>query len=136
LCKTTTAFGDRWYENDGTVLDINSEMSNEADPYKFQFGEDPYDNYNKEGDCYNRENLIPQSISNKKDPMISNAFHIGSKDDKVNAMRRDYPFGKVGNNVNSDYSKGYSRLFFESKDEFKRENIFYFTTRYEDKIST
>ncbi|WP_260182341.1 hypothetical protein [Apibacter mensalis] len=41
MCKTTTAFGDRWYENDDTVLDINSEVSNEADPYKFQFGEDP-----------------------------------------------------------------------------------------------
>lgn len=92
----------------------------EADPYKFQFGEDPYNNYNKEGDCYNRENLIPQSISNKKDPMISNALHIWSKDDKVNAMRRDYPFGKVGNykrvskngpkagnNANSGYSKEY-----------------------------
>lgn len=152
LYKSMSAFGDQWYENDGTVLDIYSEIPNGADPYNYRFGVDQCGNYTKEGDCYNREHLIPQSVFYKKNPMLSDAFHIWPTDGKVNAMRSDYPFGRVGNskwvskngsqlgnNANSGYSKGYNGVVFEPIDEFKGDiarAFFYFATRYEDEISS
>ncbi len=152
LYKSKDAFSDKWYEKDSTILDIYSEVPNGIDPYNYRVGVDQCGNYRKEGDCYNREHLIPQSIFYKKDPMVSDAFHIWPTDGKVNAMRSDYPFGKVGastwvskngsklgNSDNTGYSEGYKGIVFEPIDEFKGDiarAFFYFATRYEDEISS
>jgi hypothetical protein len=52
---------DNFYENDGTVLDMYSE--NGTDPYNYSTGSTQRcGNYSAEGDCYNREHIIPQPL--------------------------------------------------------------------------
>jgi hypothetical protein len=53
---------DHYYENDGSVLDMYSENPTGTDPYNFQHGVKKCGNYSSEGDCYNREHVVPQSL--------------------------------------------------------------------------
>ena len=58
---THSAFRDNYYENDGSLLDIYSENPSGADPYNYTATTQQCGSYSGEGDCYNREHLIPQS---------------------------------------------------------------------------
>ena len=139
---------DRFYENDGSVLDMYSENPNGADPYTYRHGQKKCGNYSVEGDCYNREHVIPQSFFGKKAPMVSDVHHIRPTDGKVNGMRSSYPFGKVndasylsknGSKTGLSVSPGYTGTVFEPIDEFKGDiarMVFYFVTRYEDGLET
>ncbi len=146
-----TSDRDSFYENDGTVLDIYSENPTATDPYTFSYnGNDRCGNYSNEGDCFNREHLLPQSVFNSASPMVSDAHHIVPTDGKVNGMRGNEPFGKVatanytslngskrGSNLNSGYSAGFSGTVFEPIDEFKGDVarcILYMATRYQNVI--
>ncbi len=138
---------DHYYENDGSVLDMYSENPNGTDPYTYRHGVKKCGNYSSEGDCYNREHVIPQSFFNEKRPMVSDIHHIRPTDGKVNGMRSNYPFGAVanaaytsknGSKVGPSVSPGYSGTVFEPIDEFKGDiarMIFYFVTRYESQLS-
>ena len=143
-----------------TILDIYSENPSGNDPYNFTPTTDECGNYNNEGDCYNKEHIIPQSVFNSQAPMQSDAHHLLPTDGRVNGFRSNYPFGqvnnaqlvnqsgitnptlngsKLGNNLNSGYSAGYTGIVFEPIDEFKGDIAriyFYFATRYEDQISS
>jgi len=149
-----TSDRDYFYENDGTVLDIYSENPSGADPYNFQAtitGGDHCGDYRVEGDCYNREHIVPQSVFNEASPMVSDAHHILPTDGKVNGQRSNYPHGRVnnptwtslngsklGSNLNSGYSAGYSGTVFEPIDEFKGDVArcyFYMATRYQNVIT-
>jgi endonuclease I len=148
-----TSDKDFYYENDGTLLDNYSENPTGPDPYNFTYGTNQDDGTggNNEGERYNREHLVPQSVFNSATPMFSDAFFVVPSDKKVNAQRGDLPFGKVGsanwtslngtkrgNNLNSGYSAGYSDIVFEPIDEFKGDiarNLLYFATRYEDVVA-
>lgn len=141
-------FRDKYYEKDNTVLDIYSENPTGTDPYNFVPGSKECGNYKNEGDCYNREHLIPQSVFKENSPMVSDPYHIWPTDGKVNGMRSNYPHGvvnsasytskngsKLGGNKNSGYSAGYSGTVFEPIDEFKGDvarAYFYFATRYQE----
>lgn len=139
---------DYYYENNGKVLDMYSERPTSSDPYEFTIISDQCGNYGTEGDCYNREHTVPQSLFNSANPMHNDIHFIPPTDGKVNGMRSDYPYGKVGTTswtslngsklgVNS--TSGYSGTVFEPIDEFKGDiarMIFYFVTRYENKLST
>ena len=139
---------DSFYENDGSVLDMYSENPNGADPYTYRHGQKKCGNYSIEGDCYNREHVIPQSFFGKKAPMVSDVHHIRPTDGKVNGMRSNYPFGKVnnpsylsknGSKTGPSASTGYTGTVFEPIDEFKGDiarMVFYFVTRYETRLST
>ncbi len=143
--KTDT---DSFYENDGTVLDMYSENPAGPDPYNYQHGKKKCGNYSSEGDCYNREHVVPQSLFNKKAPMVSDLHHIRPTDGKVNGMRSHYPFAKVdtpsftsrnGSKVGPSASAGYGGTVFEPIDEFKGDiarMIFYFVTRYENQLAS
>lgn len=136
------------YENDGTILDIYSEDPNGKDPYNYRHGQKQCGNYKVESDCYNREHIIPQSFFSKRSPMVSDMHHIRPTDGKVNGMRSNYPFGKVGNasftslngtKVGSSSSPGYSGTVAEPINEYKGDvarMVLYFVTRYEDQLST
>ncbi len=138
---------DYFYENDGTVLDIYSENPNGPDPYNFTPGQKQCGNYSNEGDCYNREHIVPQSLFNEGSPMKNDIHTVRATDGKVNGMRSNYPFGKVGSasftslngsKVGSSVSPGYSGTVFEPIDAFKGDvarMIFYFVTRYETQLS-
>ena len=139
---------DNYYEKDGSVLDIYSENPSGKDPYVYQHGSKQCGSYKVEGDCYNREHVFPQGYFNSASPMVSDIHHIVPTDGKVNGMRSNFPFGKVGsaNFISENGSKrgtsaspNYSGTVFEPIDEFKGDvarMILYFATRYESKLSS
>ena len=143
--KTTDI--DKNYENDGSILDIYSENPSGTDPYKFTPVTSQCGTYSVEGDCYNREHVIPQSLFNQASPMVSDINFIRATDGKVNGMRSNYPYGKVGtatftskngSKLGNSVSSGYTGTVFEPIDAFKGDvarMIFYFVTRYESKLS-
>jgi len=91
-----TSDRDYFYENDGTILDMYSENPSGTDYYTFTYSTDQCGTYSAEGDCYNREHIIPQSIFNEGSPMVADAHFITPTDGKVNGMRSNYPHGMVG----------------------------------------
>jgi endonuclease I len=133
---------DYFYENDGSVLDIYSEKPTGPDPYNYTVGVNQCGQYSNEGACYNREHIVPQSLFNEASPMVADVHFIRATDGKVNGMRSNYPFGKVGSasftslngsKLGSSASLGYAGIVFEPIDEFKGDvarMIFYFVTRY------
>lgn len=150
---------DIYYENDNTILDPYSERPTATDPYNYSStdNDDICGNYDSEGDCYNPEHVIPQSIFSQAAPMRGDAHHLLPTDGRVNGFRSNYPFGRVGtlvtqsgitnptlngsklgNNINSGYSAGYTGLVFEPIDEFKGDIAriyFYFVTRYQNVVT-
>ncbi|AZA79310.1 T9SS C-terminal target domain-containing protein [Chryseobacterium sp. G0186] len=139
---------DTTYENDGTIMDIYSENPTGPDPYNFTVGTNQCGQYSTEGQCYNREHIVPQSLFNEQFPMKSDIHFIRATDGKVNGIRSSYPFGKVGPNpsqtsqngskLGSSVSPGYSGTVFEPIDAFKGDvarMIFYFVTRYETQLA-
>lgn len=144
--KTTDI--DKNYENDGSILDIYSERPTSTDPYKYTPGNNQCGTYSTEGNCYNREHIVPQSLFNEASPMKNDIHFIRATDGKVNGMRSNYPFGKVGSasftsqngsKLGSSTSSGFSGTVFEPIDEFKGDvarMVFYFVTRYQSKLST
>lgn len=141
---------DRTYENDGTILDMYSENPTGPDPYNFNYGTNQCGSsgYSSESDCYNREHVVPQSLFNEALPMKSDINFIRATDGKVNGMRSNYPYGKVGltsftslNNskLGTSVSAGYSGIVFEPIDAFKGDiarMILYFVTRYESQLAS
>lgn len=142
-----TSDRDYFYENDGTVLDMYSENPSGADPYNYNYGFNTCGSYSSEGDCYNREHVVPQSLFSQNLPMRSDIHFVTPTDGKVNGMRSNFPFGQVGNasftslngsKVGNSISPGYSGTVFEPIDEFKGDiarMILYFVTRYETQLS-
>lgn len=134
--------------NDGYVWDIYSENPNGSDPYNFTHYTMKCGSYGSEGDCYNREHIVPQSIFNSGSPMKNDYHHVFPTDGKVNGMRSSYPFGEVsvaswtsrnGSKKGSSASAGYAGTVFEPIDEYKGDvarSIFYFVTRYETQVAS
>lgn len=143
-----TTDSDHYYENDGTVLDMYSENPAGTDPYTYRHGIKKCGNYSVEGDCYNREHVVPQSFFNQQAPMRGDIHFVRPTDGKVNGMRSNYPFGAVNNpsftskngtKVGPSSSPGYGGTVAEPIDEFKGDiarMIFYFVTRYESRLSS
>lgn len=108
-------------------------------------------NYQKVGDCYNREHSMPKSWFNDAKPMYSDAFHLYPTDGKVNGQRSNYPYGEcakgttlasngsvraLGRLGNSTFP-GYTGIVFEPDDEYKGDfarSYFYMAAAYNDKI--
>jgi endonuclease I/chitodextrinase len=143
-----TSDRDYFYENDGTILDMYSENPTGIDPYTYSAGTTQRcGNYSSEGDCYNREHIIPQSVFNSSSPMVADAHFITPTDGKVNGMRSNYPHGTVastswtsknGSKLGTSGVSGYSGTVFEPIDEFKGDiarMYFYFATRYENTVA-
>jgi endonuclease I len=152
---TTFLTSDRdWYfENNGTLLDMYSEKPNGPDSYEYTYGvnQDDGTGGTAEGQKYNREHIIPQSVFNSASPMKNDAHFVVPSDKFVNAQRGNLPFGRVqnanftstngskrGNNNNAGYSAGYTNDVFEPINEFKGDiarMYFYFATRYETSVA-
>ncbi|UQD56654.1 endonuclease [Flavobacterium sp. K5-23] len=143
-----TSDRDYYFENDATILDMYSENPTGTDPYNYSAGTTQRcGNYSIEGDCYNREHIIPQSSFSSSAPMVSDAHFITPTDGKVNGQRSSYPHGTVGtvtwtslngSKLGSSSVAGYSGTVFEPIDEFKGDiarMYLYFVTRYENTVS-
>ena len=136
-----TAYRTTDKRDNGTVWDIYSDQT------QYKFGTNQCGNYSVEGDCYNREHMIPQSVFSKNSPMVSDIHHVYPSDGKVNGMRSDYPHGIVTSasyTSNDGYKLGTgpttgAQKVFEPKDVYKGDIAriyFYFVTCYQDKISS
>ena len=139
---------DNFFENDGSVLDMYSENPAGTDPYNYAItAGQRCGNIINEGDCYNREHIIPQSIFNEASPMVSDAHFITPTDGKVNGIRSNYPHAVVatatqttlnGSKLGASTTAGYTGLVFEPINEFKGDiarMYFYFATRYENTVA-
>ena len=139
---------DNYFENDGSVLDMYSENPAGTDPYVYTIATTQRcGNYTNEGDCYNREHIIPQSVFAEQSPMVSDAHFITPTDGKVNGIRSNYPHSVVanptettrnGSKLGASTTAGYTGPVFEPIDEFKGDiarMYFYFATRYENTVA-
>jgi endonuclease I/chitodextrinase len=147
---TTYATSDRdnQYENDNTIIDMYSENPTGVDPYKYTYITNQCGTYSVEGNCYNREHIIPQSVFNYTAPMVSDAHFITPTDGKVNGQRSNYPHGTVAtatwtslnsSKLGSSSVSGYTGTVFEPINEFKGDiarMYFYFATRYENTVAS
>ncbi|WP_114755308.1 endonuclease [Flavobacterium glaciei] len=143
-----TSDRDYYFENDATILDMYSENPTATDPYNYSAGTTQRcGTYSVEGDCYNREHIIPQSTFNSAAPMVSDAHFITPTDGKVNGQRSSFPHGNVatpswtslnGSKLGSSGTTGYTGTTFEPINEFKGDiarMYFYFATRYENTVA-
>ena len=143
-----TSDRDYYYENDATILDMYSENPSGTDPYTYSAGTTQRcGTYSVEGDCYNREHIIPQSTFGSAAPMVSDAHFITPTDGKVNGQRSNYPHGPVtsptwtslnGSKLGASTTSGYAGPIFEPINEFKGDiarMYFYFATRYENTVA-
>jgi len=126
----------------GKVWDMYSDIPGGTPPYEYTFISDQCGGYSNEGDCYNREHSWPKSWFGDVSPMNSDIFHLYPTDGKVNGMRDNYPYGKVGTATwtslngskrGNSVSPGYTGTVFEPRDEYKGDfarTYFYMETRY------
>lgn len=143
-----TSDRDRQNENDNTIFDLYSEIQNGADPYNFVLITNQCGTYTAEGNCYNREHIIPQSTFNAAAPMVSDAHFIPPTDGKINGIRSNFPHGNVaaattttlnGSKLGTSAVSGYTGTVFEPAIAFKGDiarMYFYFATRYENTVAT
>ncbi len=134
--------------SDGYMNDMYSNTTN------YRPGTDFKGTYTSEGDGYNREHTIPQSVFNKAAPMVSDLFHVYPTDAKINGVRSNYCHGEVGT-VQKASNNNYSLLgsptdelkksgcnvspVFEPADEWKGDiarTYFYFVTCYQSKMTS
>jgi endonuclease I len=126
-----------------TIWDMYSLKANGTANYYFKnIAARRCGNYSIEGDCFNREHSWPQSWFSSASPMVSDLFHVYPTDGKVNGIRSNYPYGKVGTATTTTtngsklgpcVSPGYAGTVFEPIDTYKGDfarTYFYMTTRY------
>lgn len=128
------------------VWDIYSHAPGDAGAYSYDFRQHRCGTSRKEGDCYNREHLLPRSWFRGTAALESDLFHIYPTDGYVNNRRGNLPFGEVGiiywestngSKVGQNTFGGYTRTVFEPIDEYKGDvarSYFYVVTAYEDEL--
>lgn len=138
---TANAFRNTDKRPDGNVWDVYSDVPGGTPPYEFAFG--PLGSGGSEGIAYNREHSFPQSwFGGSNLPMYSDLWIVYPTDSKVNGMRGNYPYGRVGtaswtslngSKLGNCISTGYSGTCFEPIDGYKGDlarSTFYVSTRY------
>lgn len=139
---------DKYYENDGSILDIYSESPNSNDSYNYTPSTDQCGNFSGEASCYNREHAFPRSwFGGAVAPMNTDVHHVFATDGYVNGQRSSFPYGEVSSATftstngsllgSGTSSQGYTGTVFEPIDEFKGDlarAYFYMATRYENEI--
>ena len=82
------------------ILDMYSEQPLAADSYEYVYGSSQQDNGSggtAEGEKFNREHTIPQSVFNSNFPERSDAHFVIPSDKYVNAQRGNLPYGETNN---------------------------------------
>lgn len=136
-------------DEDGKIIDMYS--SYRYSPTSDHQGAPGKGNYNAEGQMFNREHTIPQSVFNERSPMKSDLHHLLPTDAYVNNRRSNYPHAYVGSNIrytstngtivgsgDSSKNSGYSGNACEVPDEYKGDIAriyFYFVTRYQNELT-
>lgn len=139
---------DRYYENNGSLLDIYSEIPSGADAYEYNFTQ-MIGSASAESQGWNREHVMPQSSFNSNYPMYSDLFFVIPTDARINQLRSNYPYG-IGGTTNfhtfTNTSKinncaipnaTYTGRVYEPINEFKGDvarMLLYFVVRYQGKL--
>lgn len=140
---------DRYYENNGSLLDIYSEIPDGPDAYEYNFSQ-MIGTASQEAQGWNREHGMPQSTFNSNYPMYSDLFFVIPTDARINQLRSNYPYGIVGNasytftngskqGTNAIPNSTYGERAYEPIDEFKGDvarMLLYYAVRYEGKLGT
>ncbi len=143
---------DKYYENDGSLLDIYSEIPNEVDAYNYDITQ-IISSANAEGLGWNREHAMPQSTYDSYYPMYSDLMYVIPTDARINQLRNNYPYGVIKNGGKIYYTftngsrigdsgipnSGYTNRVYEPINEFKGDiarMLLYFVVRYEDKLAS
>ena len=136
------AFTQTDVKSNGKIWDIYSDIPGGTPPYEYTPVADQCGSYDSEGDCYNREHVVPKSWFNEQTPMYTDLFHMYPTDGWVNNKRGNLPFGEVnnaswtsrnGSKIGSCTTPGYSGTVFEPIDAFKGDiarTLLYMCTRY------
>lgn len=146
---TSLGYDGLWTAYKTSDLDSNGKIWDMYSNYRWTPDSEKCGTYSVEGDCYNREHTIPQSVFSKANPMVCDLHHVYPTDGKVNGMRSNYPHGNVssatytsGNGsklgTGSDVNYGYTGKVFEVIDEYKGDfarTYFYFVTCYQANMS-
>ncbi|MDD4776828.1 MAG: endonuclease [Fermentimonas sp.] len=126
------------------VWDIYSGNSVGTADYYYTFSTGRCGSYKKEGDCYNREHILPRSWFKGSRLLESDLYHVYPTDGYVNNRRGNLPFGEVGitiwestngSKVGQNTFGKYTKTVFEPIDEYKGDiarTYFYMVTAYED----
>ncbi|QJR43348.1 nuclease [Mycoplasma miroungigenitalium] len=137
------AFVDKYYEKDGSLLDMYEEIPNGKDNYSYSFN-DNGSSAGSEGVGWNREHIIPQSWFGKDSPMRNDAHHVWPTDIHVNGKHSNLPYGNVksgwtsinGTKVGTGVDGGdVTEVINEFKGDVSRA-ILYFYLTYNDKNLT
>ena len=124
------------------IWDIYSDVPGGTPPYQYIYQTNQCGSYSGEGNCYNREHLWAQSWTNNDGTEKTDLHHVFPTDGKVNGMRSDYAFGKVGtatwtsqngSKLGSCATSGFNGTVFEPRDEFKGDiarALMYVSVRY------
>ncbi|MDR3272667.1 MAG: endonuclease [Flavobacteriaceae bacterium] len=142
---------DKYYDKDGTLLDIYSENPYGPDAYEYTT-DNLIGSASAEGQGWNREHMMPQSTFYSNYPMYSDLFYVIPTDARINQLRSNYPYGisststvyynftngsKIGQNATPNAP--YTGRVYEPIDEFKGDiarSLLYFSVRYEGKLGT
>jgi len=146
---TSKGYAAIWSAYQTTDVDADGKIWDMYSTKRWAYSTEQCGTYSVEGDCYNREHTIPQSIFAEASPMVCDVHHLFPTDGKVNGMRSNYPHGFVssptytsGNGSKlggGNSSWGYTGTCFEPIDEYKGDfarAYFYFVTCYQDRISS
>lgn len=133
---------------DGKVWDIYSNCNMVFGPVSEGGNQDNGSSGTSECQRFNREHTFPKSWFDDATPMYTDAFHVMPTDKKVNGLRGNMPYGKVGtatytslngSKVGNNVSPGGPSLtVFEPADEYKGDvarNYFYMATCYQNLVS-
>ena len=137
-----SAYPDTDTDDEGKIIDIYS--SYRYDPYTDHQGASGKGNYSKEGQMFNREHLVPDSVITGD--AASDLHQLLPTDAYVNNRRSNYPHAMVsssvytssnGTKVGSSATSGYTGNVCEPIDEYKGDVAriyFYVITRYENSL--
>ncbi len=145
---------DKYYENDGSYLDIYTEKPGDIEKSFFPTDANAFIGSAKtEGEGLNKEHIIPQNVYYSNYPMVSDLFNVIPADARINQLRNFYPYGiskatvsnvyynftngsKIGNNADTSE---YTGRVYEPVEAFRGEiarSVLYFVVRYEGKLSS
>ncbi len=139
-----TAYQTTDVDADKKIIDMYSAYR--FDPETDHQGAPGKSNYNAEGQMFNREHTIPQSVFSEGSPMKSDLHHLLPTDAYVNNKRGNLPHAEVNNvtytstngtKIGTSTVKGYSGGACEVPDQYKGDFAriyFYMVTRYEEKL--
>ena len=147
------AYADLWEvfqltdsQKNNKVWDMYSDDPEKGAEYLYDFRNDRCGSYRKEGDCYNREHILPKSWFKGSFPLETDLFHLYPADGYVNNRRSNLPFGEAGitywessngSRIGQNTFEDYTKTIFEPVDAYKGDfarTFFYVVTAYEDQL--